>query len=288
MTEKYVKEATNILDKSTATVASGALLEETRIYDTLISAVRKKLIGRQFARLVLGPEAVPGGSIDINLQTPESMTVFKVSEGAEVPLDTEAYTTFTVTPSKYGVRILINDEMSEDSKFDLLRLNIETAGYKLADNEDTLIINELDTASSNAGNTVTGGTAATISDILTAAKNLRDNRYQGKVLLLGSEVLLDLQQIDTFVEADKVGNRDTLANGFQGRIYGLDVVFSHNVDNQSAYVIDPDHAFMLVEKRPITMETYRDAARGSTIVVVTQRIAARRIREEAVSKITTS
>lgn len=288
MTEKYVKEATNILDKSTATVASGALLEETRIYDTLISAVRKKLIGRQFARLVLGPEAVPGGSIDINLQTPESMTVFKVSEGAEVPLDTEAYTTFTVTPSKYGVRILINDEMSEDSKFDLLRLNIETAGYKLADNEDTLIINELDTASSNAGNTVTGGTAATISDILTAAKNLRDNRYQGKVLLLGSEVLLDLQQIDTFVEADKVGNRDTLANGFQGRIYGLDVVFSHNVDSKSAYVIDPDHAFMLVEKRPITMETYRDAARGSTIVVVTQRIAARRIREEAVSKITTS
>ena len=60
--------------------AQGTLLIERKIYDTLIEAVKKKLIGRQLAAFVIGPDGIPGSTVEINTVTPDSMRVYAVAE----------------------------------------------------------------------------------------------------------------------------------------------------------------------------------------------------------------
>ncbi|MFB6089353.1 MAG: phage major capsid protein [Candidatus Aenigmatarchaeota archaeon] len=282
-----MKTTQELLSRSTGTEKTGQKLIETKIYDTLIKAVRKKLIGRRYIAITMGPEQCPGSSVDFDLQTADTMEIEKVAEGAEVPIDAEEYSTFNIKPVKYGIRITITNEMREDAKWDILRYNIETAGYKFAENEDDLFVDQLDAANTAAGHTVSGSGAITIDNITEAQKNIRDDKMDPDVFLFGSEIYKDLQNIDTFMEADKWGNRDTLETGFVNHFLNMDFVFSHSVTSTHAYAFDSRHAMILVEKRPLTMKEYDDPVRDMKGIVITQRIKYRYLRANAVSKITT-
>ena len=50
-------------------------------------------------------------------------------------------------------------------------------------------------------------------------------------MFVGMEVLNDLRNIDTFVEANKIGNTEMLKRGFLGTIYGLNVIKFSTNDN---------------------------------------------------------
>jgi hypothetical protein len=106
-------------------------------------------------------------------------------------------------------------------------------------------------------------------------------------MICGAEVVNDLRNIDTFVEADKSGVNDP-TKPLIGRIFGMDVLVSNNVTATLAYVIDAAHSFVIAEKRPLTVERYSDFARDSGFVVVTQRVAVAALRNEATSEITTT
>jgi hypothetical protein len=103
-----------------------------------------------------------------------------------------------------------------------------------------------------------------------------------------------LRNIDTFVEADKMGNRDMLARGFVGVIYGLNVIkFSTNAApsttySKYAYVTDKMHAYVIAEKRPVTIENFEMPAFDMSAASVTQRIKVRHLRADAIAKITTA
>jgi len=73
-----------------------------------------------------------------------------------------------------------------------------------------------------------------------------------------------------------------------GTIFGMKVIVSNNVTATLAYIIDAAHAFVLADKRPLTIERYADPARDSSFVVITQRFAANYLRAEATSEITTT
>lgn len=265
----------------------GSKIIPKKILAELIAAVEKKRIGRSLAARYIGPEAIPGSSIDINLEDPDSMVVVRVAEGAAVPLDTFTISSFNMKPVKYGVRPAITKEMMEDSQFELLALNVSRAGVELAENEDALIITD---ALDNAGNTVSGGANITIANITRAMQYLEDNDYTPTDLLVGPEVANDLRNIDTFVEADKLGSREAFTNGLIGRIFGMDVkVFSANIGTTtSAYCIDRSHAFVITEKRPVTINEYDDVTHDLSGVVLTQRIKIRHLRANAIAKITTT
>ena len=276
---------------TTAVAVEGQKLIERKIYDTLIEAVLKKLIGRAQAAIVVPPGEIPGSSIDINLVTPDSMRVYKIAEGAAVPLDVEAYTYFNMKPEKYAVRIAVTKEMLEDGKWNLIEHNIKKAGIEIAENEDLLVIQD---ALDNAANTVTGGAAIAISDMTRAMQFLEDLDYSPTHMFAGPEVCNDIRNIDTFVEANKLGTREMFETGFVGRIYGMDIIrFSRNVApsttySKYAYIIDRDHAFIIAEKRPMTVENYDDSIHDLSGAVVTQRIKVRQLRAEAICKITTT
>ena len=273
------------LSRSTGT--EGSLLIVKKIYDKLIEAVEKKRITRADAAMVFGPADIPGASIDVELVTADSLSIKLIAEGAGIPIDVVAYTSFNMKPQKYGVRPLITKEMMEDGKWNLLEHNIMIAGKEMGENEDGLIVTQ---ALDNATNTVAGGSAITIANITRAMQYLEDTDYEANTMYIGPEVLNDLRNIDTFVEADKLGSTEMLNNGFVGRLYGMTVkLISGNIITSTyAYVFDKFQAFCIAEKRPVTIEKYDDVTHDISGATITQRVIARQLRADAICKITTS
>lgn len=282
---KYVKELL-----STDTGIQGQLLIVRKIHDTLIAEVMKRLIPRTEAAFVVGPSGIPGSSYDIDLQTPDTLKIHPVAEGASIDIDQTAYTTINVRPVKYGIGVRITNEMLEDAKWNLLEQNLEIAGRRFAENENSLVLQQLD----RAANTVSGGAAITIANITRAMQYLEDNDYEATTLAVGPEVLNDLRNIDTFVEADKLGSTQMLNSGFVGRLYGMNVIrFSANAApsttySKYAYVFDRSQAYCIVEKRPLSVEKFNLANNDMSAAVVTHRIAVSALRTPAIANITTS
>lgn len=279
---KYLKEYL-----STFTGTEGTLLVPRKIYERLIEEADKNLIPRSEAAMYFGPGDIPGSSLDLNLVTPDSMDVRIVGEGAEVVMDNAEYTNLNLKPVKYGVAIRITKEMLEDGQHNLLQHNIGLAGKRFAENENSLIVTALDAAA----NTVTGGAAITIANIARAMQFLEDSDYAPTSFAVGMEVLNDLRNIDTFVEADKVGNREAFEKGFLGTIYGMSVIkvsTNAGMTTTSSYVYDKSHGFVIAEKRPITVEGVQLPHFDMEGAVITQRITAVNLRSSAVAKITTT
>lgn len=275
---------TTPLTRSVAT--EGSLLIPKTIYNTLIEAVEKKLLGRDLAAIYIGPGGIPGSSVDVDLVTADSLTVFRVAEGAAIPIDTPDYSTTNIKPLKYAVRPLITKEMMEDSKFDLMAHALKHAGREIAENENELIEAVLNTGT----NTVSGGAAITMANISRAMQYLEDSDFTPTDMVVGPEVANDLRNIDTFVEAQKFGSAEMLSNGFIGSIFGMrvHVVSGAIYTSTYAWVFDRNQAFAIVEKRPVTVERYNDLTRDMVGAVVTQRITMKALRADAMAIITTS
>ena len=288
MTNRWVQELL-----TTGKGTEGSLLIPKKIYDTLVDEVTKVLIGRQHAAFVIGPDGIPGSSVDVNLVTPNSLQVQEIAEGAAIPIKTVEYESFNLKPKKYGIRIPTTKEMQEDANWDLISHNLRTAARKVAENENKLILSD---ALDNAGNTVTGGSQATISNIVSAMLNLEDSDYTPNVMFVGNEFASDLRTISTFVEAQRLGTREAFTNGLVGEVYAMQVVrFSSSSGaapsttySKYAYIIDSNHAFVMAEKRPPAVSEYDDKIHDLSGAVITQRIKIRHLRANAIAKITTT
>jgi len=261
-----------------------------RLITMMVEEVDKNLIPRELAAWVMGPSQIQGSSFYYNLEDEDTMDVRRVEEGAEVPLDSQSYSATEVTPVKYGVSIRITREMMEDSQFELLQRNIRTAGKRFAELETSLILTALDGANA----TTAGGAAITIANIAESMFDVEDSDYTPTDMLAGNEVVQDLRNIDTFVEADKLGSREMLERGFVGKLFGLNVIrFSTNAAPSStyakyAYIFDREYAYGLAIKRDLTVENFNLPTFDMQGALVTMRIAATLIRSKAVSKITTA
>jgi len=283
--EKYVNELLST-DKGT----EGSLLIPKQIHAVLLEEASKALIPRSEAAIYIGPNMIPGSSYDLDMENLNKMSVRLIADGAEVFLDQDTYTSTNVKPLKYGVAIRITKEMQEDAKWPLLERNIRKAGKRFAENETSLIL----TAIQGCTNSVSGGAAITIANITRGIQYIDDADFTATSMLVGNEVLNDLRNIDTFVEASKAGNTDMLTKGFLGNIYGLNVMrFSTNAAPTTtyakyAYVYDKNETYAIVEKRPITVENFSLPTFDMSGAAITQRIAVSLVRDTAACRISTS
>jgi len=274
---------------SRADGTAGQELIPQLILPQVIEEVEKNLIPREMAAFVIGPNEFKGSTMYINLETPNTMDVRQVGEGAEVPLDNIEFDNVSFTPVKYGVAIRITREMMEDSQVELFNRNIRVAGRRFAENETNLILAQLD----NANATTAGGAAVTIANIAESIYDVRSNDYRPSDYLLGEEQYSDLMNIDTFVEADKAGNTTMMSTGRVGTIFGLNVTtFSANAGASavatSGYIFDRTQAYAIAIARDITMENLTLPTYDMEGAVLTQRIDVSYLRTKAISKITTS
>jgi len=271
---------------------AGELLIPKLIMPTLIEEVEKALIPRELAASVWGPNQIQGSSFSVNLEEVDSLSIRQIAEGAEVVMDNMGFEVVTFTPKKYGVAIRITREMQEDSQFELLQRNIRRAGKRFAENETKLILTALDGANS----TVAGGAAITIANITEAMQNIEDVDFEPTDMLIGTEVLNDLRNIDTFVEADKRGNTNMLDRGFEGTLYGMNVkkftastqAIPAAANKKYAYVLDRSQAYGIAISRDLTVENFMLPTYDMEGAVLTQRIDVQLLRSTGVSRITTS
>lgn len=260
---------------------------QSEILSTVVDAARDNLIATKFLGMRISPSSIPGDEITIPLQTRNSITVHKIGEGQEIPIDVEAYTTLTLKPEKYGVRPLITREMVEDLKFDVVSRNLQEAGYQMARKLESLILTEIETGNTAASHTVSGGTAITHANLVSAMNNLEVDGYEPDVLIIHPNVAADIRNIDTYTEKDKSGINDP-SQRIIGKVLGMTIYISNLVTSNYAYVIDSRHALVLAEKRPITVEKYDDVTRDMTGIVITARWKASYLQANACSVITTS
>jgi len=272
---------------STEDGTPGTSLIPKLIMPTLIEEVDKTLLPREMAAMVIN--GFPGSTTTINLETPSGITIRQVGEGAEIPLDNIAFSTQTVTPIKYGVAIRITREMMEDSQFELFQRNIQAAGRRFAENETNLVLTALDLANA----TTAGGAAITIANIAESMFDVENSDFVPTDFIVGNEIAQDLRNIDTFVEADKSGNREMMDRGFIGTIFGMTVArFSTNAGAAavatSGYIFDRRQAYAIAIKRDITVENFDMPSFDMQGAAITQRITVVPLRTTAISKITTS
>ena len=265
-------------------------LVKQQLFDIIKEASIATRVGRELVGLV---NLKKGTALDFILADKDSLKFRKVAEGSLIPVDTEAYTKVTVTPDKYGDRIAISTELQEDANWDVIKRNLRQAGREAGLKEDGIIFDALGDStngfpSETSHGYTSAGTEVAIADIVGMAKLVRDNDYIPDTLVIHPEQLAELQQIDTFVEADKVGNRETFTNGMVGKIFGMKVITTSTVGASTAYLLDSKESGVLVVRRPLTVKTYEIPDRDSIGVSVTFRAAARCLRPKAGCKLTVS
>ena len=251
------------------------------LYGRLIDSVRANLVGTNVVALRFGPDDIKGSSIDVPLNTADSINVMEIAEGAEFPKQQAAASSFNLKPVKYGMDIGITKEMIEDGLFGMVEWNIDQAGYAMAKKLDSLIWAQVEAGDTAASNTVSASTRVTIADLSEAVKNLRANDYNPDYLIVSPAVEDDLHNIDTFHEVDKLGTREVFQTGHIGRIMGMTVLVSSQVTANYAYVIDSRHAIVLAEKRPVTIEQYKQENADLVGIAVSARWKVRYLRDAA-------
>jgi N4-gp56 family major capsid protein len=283
-----VKSLQELADSGVLFKSAESELVKENLFNIIKEASIAAPVGRQIVDVI---NMQYGSTLDFDLADKDSMKVRVVAEGAEIPLDAESYTKKSVTPSMYGVRVGITNRMIEDANWDLVQRNLREAGRRVGLKEDEIIFNALEDTTNGfpSENAVTSaGTELAIADIVSAMKEVENNDYVPNVMVLNPEQVSELRQIDTFVEADKVGDRRVFERGWVGKIYGLDTIITTQLDAASVLVMDKNEAGGLVVRRPLTVEKWKEPIRDLTQAVVTTRMAAVCFRPKAGAKITVS
>lgn len=272
----------------TSAGSAGTLLIPKLIMPVMIDAMDKALVPRELAAMV--QNGFDGSSFSVNLLTPSILKIRNVAEGAETPLDAASFSSVTFTPKKYGVALRITREMIEDSQFNIFEANLKEVGRRFAEKETELILTALDGATT----TVTGGASLTIANLSAGILGIHNYDYEPTDLLIGNEVLSDLMNIDTFVEANKAGNTELMSRGFLGTIFGLNVVrFSTNAAPSSTYskylyMVTRSQSYGIAIKRDLSVENFNLPSSDMEGACATMRLSVELLRADSVAKITTA
>jgi len=151
-------------------------------------------------------------------------------------------------------------------------------------------------ATSEAGNShaiTSQGTEMSIYDIANMMKVIEEDDYIPNVLVIHPTQTAELRQIDTFVEADKVGSDIAFQKGFVGKIFGMDVIrttkaWVDQTSSQYAWCLDAPQAGVLVVRRPLTMRAFEIPERDSVAAAVSFREEAGVLVAKAGAKLTIS
>lgn len=275
-----MKTLQQLADEGLFTKSAEQKLIKQQLFDMIKDSAQKNAIGRQVVQVIPLRE---GSSLDFDLADANSMKVRKMSEAGEAPLTRETYTKISVTPVKYGGNVKITSEMIEDSNFELIERNLRQIGREMANKETEII---LDSFHANFTAVSSAGTELGIVDLTSAMNQVETADFSPNAMVLHPKQVNELRNIDTFVEADKVGDRRTFENGFVGRIFAMDGVITTIQTSDKVDVLDTNEAGGLVIRRPLTVERWNDPLRDLINATVTQRMAAVTFRATAGATIT--
>jgi len=183
-------------------------LVKQQLYDIIKEASIEARVGRNLVDVI---NMKAGTSLDFVLADKDSIEFRRVAEGARIPIDVESYTKVTVTPVKWGTQVVVTQEMREDANWDIVKRNLRQVGREAGVREDLIIFSAFNDSTTGfpsvAAQAITSaGTELSIADIANAMKAVEANDYNPNALVIHPNQLAELRQIDTFVEASKLGS----------------------------------------------------------------------------------
>lgn len=234
----------------------------------------------------------------------------QIAEGSEIPARKGTYEKYTLVVGKTAVRPLITNEMVEDSKWDVIRRNLDMATKAMTRLEDRIAMNAMiqgvpnGSAVSNGvggigenvsnhyvqmGDQPTGGVlswkAITLGLALLRLEHYTPNTmlihpYQMVDLMTGEGDFIGASEKAYFVLPDHI--RASMATGgVIGTIGGMRVVVSSEMTAGYALMFDSSEYMVFAERRPLSVENYDDILRDMQGIVMTQRFACGPINRDA-------
>ncbi|RLI54726.1 MAG: phage major capsid protein [Candidatus Thorarchaeota archaeon] len=233
----------------------------------------------------------------------------QVEEGSEIPSRQGTYEKYTLVVGKIAARPYITNEMIEDSRWDVIRRNLDMATLAMAVLEDRITINALIQGVPN-GTTMSNGVGgigevidnhyiqmgddapnATLSwkSIALGIALLRMENYSPDTLLIHPYQMVDLLTGEgDFIGANERAYmtlpehiRNSMLNGVVGSIGGMNVLVSANMTPGKALMIDSKQYGVFVERRPLTIDNTPDPLRDSQSMILTERFTAAAINRDA-------
>lgn len=160
----------------------------------------------------------------------------QVNEAAEFPAMYQDYNYATLTALKYGNQIPISQELIDDSKFDIVAIELEKAGRNLESTLNQLCLNEFLDGADNEHDTA--GTNQGIIAIVNAKKEIEsDGFYPDKVVLhpqAFGKVFVD------YKPGYNPAAEDTLRSGILPQIAGMTPYQCSVADSTTSYIWEYD------------------------------------------------
>jgi hypothetical protein len=235
-----------------------------------------------------------GASVDIPREKGSRVAyLIETPEGGEIVVDTTPYEKVTVTPVKYALADYISREMLEDVNpiVPIVETKIRRLARRFATTIEKKILDAIDT---NAGTIITAtgkslfytGSEVTLAgtlgqyDIINAIKSIKQNNLIPEYLLVSPTREADIEKLPHFSSALNYGSNVNMT-GALGTIYGLTVLTSPIIPDNSAYVVSVgknassswEPLGFLVWKRPLSVETEYDKSTQRHIIYLSVRFS---------------
>lgn len=249
--------------------ALGAAVIGSMVQEQLVEAMRLPPIITDYSSLV------EPGAKSVSIPYAADLTATAKSEGTEVVASNYSCGVDTLPlTSHFYVANDVEDFATWQSKVALVQDLISRHGNALADKLDTLVYDQIKLGSTGSpdhlidytdgsNNDLQVDDFAAVAELAAIAKWPTMNRY----LVICPTQLKNLLKIDTFVEADKFGSRESLLNGFMGRLYGFDVILSNTAQSDNYSIFLHKSAAGIAFQKPVTTEINRNPKNLSNIII---------------------
>jgi len=238
------------------------------------------------SKAVLGPEAIPGTTLKVDIAVDGAYIFNESSSGAIAPTETikTVQATLDLTPV-YTINFRIGNDLIEDSKFDLISMHVSEAGRQAGERASTLAATILYTAPDGDGTVnaivsgqaystwIAGGTTG-VEDAITA--NLTDGFAPDTMLVTHKAMLYKI--VGSGGAAGNAGDALTaswLMGGWPSKIGCLNMVYSDidylNTAAAKAVVFTKEYGILTGRKRWLRVENYSEPVKDLTGAVVSFR-----------------
>lgn len=263
------------------------IFEEAKHFEVGRQLINVRRVADNQARFVIDPA--------------EGAVAPTVAEGAEVPWKVEEFGSLTLTCEKIATRPAITREMIEDGLFDAVGEQLRLAGRRVALREDDIIMTALRANSAESTFTVADSsltnnvdTAGTFTDDLLsdAIEAVEIDGFNPDWCVLRPELMGEARTEAAFAGTDQwaQGGAEIKGTGKASQLFGLNVLMTRHglsgtADEIAGLVLDRMRAGVMALRRDTTVEQFDDPIRDSVGMVVSKRLAAGRLNEDAICSI---
>jgi HK97 family phage major capsid protein len=286
-TVRFNGEIVTVRELLLSTDIGGSGLIQTEVLKTVIEGADQVKCFRD----ALPTYSMSSKTLDINVGETSSYAPI-VTEGAEVPIETQNFTPVEFTAEKRAVRPAITNELIADSVVDVIAAEVSKAGKRIENSLNQKALTamldgatlELDTANSGYG----------VDALADAIALIQEAGFIPTKVIMHPEALAMV--LKDFVPGNY--NNSAVTSGSLGKVLGLDVYVCGVADDSDTYtwgygadgeigmlVFDDAAAAAIGMREDIAIENYNDVIRDMQSMVVKSRFDVQVLNGAAIARV---